>query len=1084
MGVVYKARQVRADRLVALKMILSGAHASDQDLNRFRIEAQAVARLQHANIVQVYEVGDDQGLPFFSLEFCSGGSLEKKLAGTPLPTRDAARVVEILAHAVQAAHHEGIIHRDLKPANVLLAADGAPKIADFGLAKKLDAAGPTASNAIMGTPSYMAPEQAGGKGTEVGPAADVYALGAILYECLTGRPPFRAATPLDTLLQVATEDAVSPRRLQPQVPRDLETICLKCLEKSPAKRYASAADLAEDLSHWQRMEPIKARRTWALGRVLRWCRRNPLAAGVTAVAAVAIVALSAIFYTRLLIENAATRDAFDQVKIERDDAEVAREEGQDILARSYYEQARAVRLSQQPGRRRQALELIRKSKALVSRARRDGPATEAQRNLPSVAELRREATAALLLEDAREARDDPLASVSNIRGRDMALTPDGSHALSVFADETKINFLQSDAHLRLFDLSKGGGMVADKSIPYEELSAFALSPDGRWLALPDKMGGNVRLLRLDKNDEERLLPEIKTAGPPPDEGPYYLPPLQFSPDCRYLLGNRLEGDKQHLLLWDLREPARSRELAVSDDLGFEVSFRSDGRMLAYYTDGDKITLHDLSGQGKPTTITLPLPIFVRSQVASFRPFADSSMVWSPTPPILSVMCIAPDKKKVVVFWDTERKEEVARWEADFDPNFACMTFRPDGRWLAGGGWSDGSIRCYDLIERREVLRLENAHAMPVRMVKWTGLNRLLSLGIYGGGFKSWEINGTNFQSTIHDDPVSVNRVTFNPANGDLAILEGGSKSGVVVGDPKCGKLRRLFPLGQEDFPLGQDEMTTATMLFHPEGRQLAIIGQSIISIWDTQSGGLLRRHKGQGISAQIGPFLADGRMLAVPGGYGESQDRIVVKDLISGREVGPGIKVKIVEEGDLFAEFQARYLSSDGRLLFGGPEAGSELSHIQVWEVETGKSKGELRLPAEERASISSKPAISFDGEWLCLHFLPAVGSEPRLQLWHVPTRERRWQLPLNSPNATDWPIISRDSKLIALALENGVVEIRALGTGEELVRWQVPAITSITDIALAPDSGYLAVHDRTAPVHLLHLGELKRALDEMGLGW
>jgi hypothetical protein len=280
MGVVYQARQVKADRLVALKMILAGAHASEQDLNRFRIEAQAVARLQHPNIVQVHEVGDDHGLPYFSLEFCAGGSLEKKLAGTPLPPQDAARLIETLARAVQAAHDKGIVHRDLKPANVLLTEDGTPKITDFGLAKKLDAAGPTASNAIMGTPSYMAPEQAGGRGKEVAPAADVYALGAILYECLTGRPPFRAATPLDTLMQVVSDDPVPPGQLNARVPRDLETICLKCLEKQPARRYPSARELGDDLQRSLKGEPIRARAVGVVERLLLWVRRRPARAAL------------------------------------------------------------------------------------------------------------------------------------------------------------------------------------------------------------------------------------------------------------------------------------------------------------------------------------------------------------------------------------------------------------------------------------------------------------------------------------------------------------------------------------------------------------------------------------------------------------------------------------------------------------------------------------------------------------------------------------------------------------------------------------------------------------------------------------
>lgn len=226
MGVVYKARQVALNRVVALKMILHSSHAGEAAHGRFRAEAEAVARLSHVNIVQVYEVGEHGGLPFFSLEYCAGGSLEQRLTGTPMPPAEAAALVEKLALAVQAAHAADVLHRDLKPANVLLAADGTPKITDFGLARRLDQASQTQTGAVMGTPSYMAPEQAEGK-KDVGPAADVYALGAILYECLTGRPPFKAATSFDTILQVVSEEPVPPRSLNAKVPVDLETIALK-----------------------------------------------------------------------------------------------------------------------------------------------------------------------------------------------------------------------------------------------------------------------------------------------------------------------------------------------------------------------------------------------------------------------------------------------------------------------------------------------------------------------------------------------------------------------------------------------------------------------------------------------------------------------------------------------------------------------------------------------------------------------------------------------------------------------------------------------------------------------------------------
>jgi serine/threonine protein kinase len=270
MGVVYKARQHGLNRIVALKMILAGASASPQDLSRFRAEAEAVAQLAHSNIVQIYEIGEQGGCPFLALEYVGGGSLAQHLDGTPVAPKQAAETVVALARAVQHAHERGIVHRDLKPANVLLHADGTPKIADFGLAKRADSNQVhTLTGTILGSPSYMAPEQAAGASDKIGPATDVYALGVILYEMLTGRPPFKGATLLETIEQVREHDPVPPRFLLPKTPRDLETICLKCLEKSPQRRYASAADLAADLQAFLDGEPIRAVAQTLLDQVAR-----------------------------------------------------------------------------------------------------------------------------------------------------------------------------------------------------------------------------------------------------------------------------------------------------------------------------------------------------------------------------------------------------------------------------------------------------------------------------------------------------------------------------------------------------------------------------------------------------------------------------------------------------------------------------------------------------------------------------------------------------------------------------------------------------------------------------------------------
>jgi hypothetical protein len=349
MGVVYQARQLGLQRTVALKMILTGAHTGPRDLARFRAEAAWIARLRHPNIVQIFDVGEAAGRPYFVLELVAGGSLAQHLRGRPQPVRPAAQLVETLARAVHTAHANGVIHRDLKPANILLAKiedrgsriedrdhpahspssildlrSSVPKITDFGVAKSAagdgeisDLRDPTVTGEILGTPNYMAPEQAMVPRQAVGPPADVYALGAILYELLTGRPPFTGESRLATVLQVLHNEPVSVSRLQPGVPRDLETICLKCLQKEPRKRYASALELAEDLQRFLRDEPIRARPVLAAERLWRWVRRHPVPAGLLAAGLLApVVALAALsLLSARLVRSSALESAAQQAEL-------------------------------------------------------------------------------------------------------------------------------------------------------------------------------------------------------------------------------------------------------------------------------------------------------------------------------------------------------------------------------------------------------------------------------------------------------------------------------------------------------------------------------------------------------------------------------------------------------------------------------------------------------------------------------------------------------------------------------------------------------------------------------------------------
>lgn len=1014
MGVVFRATQLSLNRPVALKMILSAHLASKDEIRRFQLEAESAARLDHLGIVPIYEVGQHDGQHFFSMGLITGGSLTDLVRQTPLSCKRAAELVKSIAEAIQYAHRRSIVHRDLKPGNVLLDANGQPKVADFGLAKSVEGdEGMTATGAILGTPGYMAPEQAAGKTDEVGPPADIYALGGILHFLLTARPPFRGATPIETLQQVINSDPVSPSQQNSEVDLDLETVVLKCLEKDPARRFSSAQELVDELNRYLRGDPILSRPLRRTELLWRRIRRKPVIYGMGAVLAIGILSL-AIGGPLVAASQALLREA-----------------AEDARAAEGIQLARAENLAAN----------LRKSlgETEVARARavreRDGTERALYFNQIALADLRWRMNN---VSGAEQALDSSSGKFEHWEWHHLklrlhpelqVLNHDAHPSVQRVAlkpDETMLASLSWDGTLRLWSLPDGAlqRTLVSRAEKHENVDGLIFSPDGKLLLAGRGEQGGIQAWETEQGTLVPLLEDFRGV----------VESLDFSSDGERLA---IAADKTVTIWkttnWEEEAVLKGHEMAVND-----VNFDREGRRLVsassdqtarvwnvedrkqllvldgidrpinrakFSKDGDRIftagydqtiTIWD-ANSGEPITRLHGHVGAVNdlSETADGKHIVSSGedrtvRVWDVESGVnvvtfrghrdrVNSLVTTRDERKIISsggdgtlrIWDSTQHPE--RQSLTCESEVISVQVNPDGRVVASGS-ANGAITIRQLDSGRQLTRFK-AHEDAVSSIDFSRDGKLMVSGSWDQTVKIWNTDSWEIVSTLEGHEFLVYDVAISP-DGQSVVSGSGDRTAKIWD----------IPTSAVKFTLTGHPHVVSSVAFSRDGAQVATASyDQTIKLWDAATGEELRTLDGEvhveSPTGQPVTFYHGHRHFIESLAYGPRSESIVTGSWDNTLKVWDLNDGRVLRTMNGHADRVTQVvISSDGQRIISASEDGT----VKIWDGQSGMEA----LTLDAHPGGGEAVAISEDSQWIV-----SGGMDRTVKIWDG-RNASRWRSP------------------------------------------------------------------------------------------